>query len=314
MNTAPFDPQATNTQHLRYIIALAEAGSFRKAAERLFIAQPTLSAAIAQWEQRMSCTVFERGARGTKLTPVGERVIAAARKALAALEAMEQLAIEATPPFFGPVRLGVIPTIGPYALPFVHRTIKEAFPDLHLPVEEATTAESLQSLDAGRIDIAMVALLGGMEDRYSVANIYSEPFYASLPEGHALADREQVEAQDLADNGLILLDEGHCLREQTLELCTLQQHKHAGPQYRATSLETLRHLVVAGHGVTVVPALALGQPRSGEVLRPLAYQAARTVSLLWRSGDPRAEGYELFVRALRKHMPRPLVQLVACPE
>ena len=308
MDTSLFDPQATTVQHLRYMIALAEAGSFRKAAERLFIAQPTLSASIAQWEQRMDCSVFERGARGTTLTPVGERVIMAARKALDALEAMERLAVEAAPPFYGPVRLGVIPTIGPYALPYIHQTIGEEFPELHMPVEEATTAESLQSLDAGRIDMAMVALLGGMEGRYEVAPIYSEPFYASLPEGHSHAERDEIEAQQLANEGLLLLDEGHCLREQTLELCTLQQRQNFGPQYRATSLETLRHLVVAGHGVTVVPALALGQPRPGEVLIPLANQASRLIVFLWRHTDPRADAYHLIARALRKRLPK-LVQL-----
>ena len=155
MDTSLFDPQATTVQHLRYMIALAEAGSFRKAAERLFIAQPTLSASIAQWEQRMDCSVFERGARGTTLTPVGERVIMAARKVLDALETMERLAVEAATPFYGPVRLGVIPTIGPYALPYVHRAIADDFPDLHMPVAEATTADSLTALDRGQIGIVV---------------------------------------------------------------------------------------------------------------------------------------------------------------
>ena len=128
MDTSLFDPQATTVQHLRYMIALAEAGSFRKAAERLFIAQPTLSASIAQWEQRMDCSVFERGARGTKLTPVGERVIMAARKVLDALEAMECLAVEAAPPFYGPVRLGVIPPLARMPCRIFIRQLVKNFP------------------------------------------------------------------------------------------------------------------------------------------------------------------------------------------
>ena len=159
-----FDPQATTVQP-RYMVALAGRW-FRKAAERLFIAQPTLSASIAQWEQHGLFGV-RTWCRGTKLTPVGEQVIMAARKVLDALEAMECLAAEAAPPFYGPVRLGVIPTIGPYALPYVHRAIADDFPDLRMPVAEATTADSLTALDRGQIDIAMVALLPGMEERYA---------------------------------------------------------------------------------------------------------------------------------------------------
>lgn len=303
-----FDPKATNSQHLRYLIAVADAGSFRRAADTLYVSQPSLSAAIAQWERRMDCTVFERGARGAQPTPIGERVVAAAREALAALEQLERVAEEAAPPFYGPVRFGVIPTIGPYALPFVHQAIADQLADLSLPVQEATTAALLHSLDTGQIDVAMVAVLSGMRERYHVAPLYHEPFHASLPQQHALSGAEELTADQLAAAGLLLLDEGHCLREQTLELCSLHREGSSGPGYRATSLETLRHLVVAGHGVTVVPALAMGQPHTGEALRPLANQASRTVALLWRRNDPRAEAYDLLRSVLRKHIPRQLVQ------
>lgn len=304
MQQTPFDPLATTPAVLRYLVAIGDHGSFRRAAEAAGVSQPSLSSAVAQWERRMACQLFERGARGARPTPAGERVIAAAREALDALEAVERVAAEAQPPFYGPVRFGVIPTVGPYALPMVHQAVTAHWPALDLPVMEATTAELLTNLTAGRVDVAMLAILPGMAERFHVAPLYDEPFLAALPADHALANHEAIATSDLTDERLLLLDEGHCLRDQTLELCQWQQPGSQGPRYRATSLETLRHLVAAGHGVTVLPALAAQDQRPAEAIRPLAGSPSRTIGLIWRAQDPRAEAYTELQQALRKAAPR----------
>lgn len=301
-----FDPRATTVPVLRYLVALAGHRHFGRAARAAQVSQSSLSGLVAQWERRMGCQVVERNRQGVRLTPAGERVAAAAERALAAIEAVERAAAEAKPPFYGPVRLGVIPTIAPYALPFVTGALEKAYPDLELPVREAPTAELVAALDAGRIDVALLALLAGFEERYAVEALYDEPFLAALPRGHRLARRARVAADDLARERLLLLDEGHCLRDQALALCRRRAQPQSGADYRATSLETLRQIVATGAGVTVLPVLAAGADNPRLVLRPMADDppAQRTIVLVWRRGDARAEGYARLGPAIRRYLPR----------
>ena len=191
----------------------------------------------------------------------------------------------------------------------MHAAITERLPDLDLPIVEATTAElSSQLLINGQLDVAMMAVLPGMTERYHVAPLFHEPFHAALPQGHRLADVETIDPLALADEHLLLLDEGHCLADQAAELCQLRQAPRSGPRYRATSLETVRHLVTAGHGVTVLPALAAAQPRPEEAIRPLAGDAGRDIALVWRRNDPRGDAYPELQTVIRRHAPRGIVQ------
>jgi LysR family hydrogen peroxide-inducible transcriptional activator len=303
-----FDPKATGIPALRYIVAVADHRHFGHAAAACHVAQPTLSALVAQWERRLGCIVFERDPKGVRLTPRGERVVAAARAALTAVAAVEVAATSGAAPFYGPVRLGVIPTVGPYALPFVAPALRRAFPGLNLPIREGTTAALLADLDAGRLDVALLALLPGLTERGAVMALYTEPFVAALPRNHDLADHEIVDATALAGAGLLLLDEGHCLRDQALAVCQQRSDSAAGADFRATSLETLRQIVAAGGGVTLLPALAVGDEDRRLVLRPLRDEPSRTIGLMWRGQDPRAEAYRSLGDAIRRSLPKGRVQ------
>lgn len=307
--SAPFEPRATAVPVLRYLVAVAEHRHFGRAAAAARVSQPTLSALIAQWEKRMRCAVFVRGARGVTITPAGERVIAAARAALDALAAVEAAATEARPPFFGPLRLGVIPTVGPYALPYVTAAMERAFPELETSIREGTTADLVAALDAGRIDVALLAILPGMAERYAAEAVYDEPFLAALPRGHRLAAAAAIDPAELAGERLLLLDEGHCLREQAMAVCQRRPEQAAGPDYRATSLETLREIVASGAGVTLLPALAVREDDRRLTMRPLLGEAGRRIGLLWRANDPRADAYRLLLAPIRRQLPRDRVRL-----
>lgn len=300
---ALFDPKATAIPVLRYLVAVADHRHFGKAAQAASVTQPTLSAMIARWEKHMQCVVFERDPRGVRITPAGERVVAAARSALAAVAAVEAAASAAKPPFFGPLRLGVIPTVGPYALPFVTTALQHAFPELEAPIREGTTAELTAALDGGHLDVALLALLPGMAERYASAALYDEPFVVALPRGHRLAERKTIDATELAHERLLLLDEGHCLREQALAVCNRRSEATAGPDFRSTSLETLRQVVASGAGVTLLPLLAVDTDDRRLIIRPMAGSAQRTIALIWRQQDPRDEAYRLLPPAIRRHLP-----------
>jgi LysR family hydrogen peroxide-inducible transcriptional activator len=241
--------------------------------------------------------VFERSGSGVRLTPIGEKVVAAARTVLAGVEALEQAAAPSIPPFFGQLRVGVIPTLGPYLLPVVGDAIQSRWPTLSWPVGEYTTLDLLDRLDRNLLDVALVALIAGIRNQREVEPLFDEPFLAALPRLHRLAAAVRVTPAELGGEELLLLEDGHCLRDQALEVCGV--HSTLGPagDYRATSLETLRQFVALGHGVTVLPALAAHATRFDEriVVRPLAgRKASRTIALVWRSGDVRSPGYRLF--------------------
>jgi LysR family hydrogen peroxide-inducible transcriptional activator len=302
MDSTPFEPRAATPQVLRYLIAVSDQGSFRRAADSLSVAQASLSEAVAIFEQRLACRIFERSRGGTHTTAVGERVVDAARRALEAIESLERLAQSARPPFYGPLRLGIIPTVGPYALPFVHEAITEAFPGLELTVSEMTTDACIASLQANRIDCAMLAILPGMGARFGLASLYEEPFLAALPANHPQAGVPELEEGDLALEELLLLDEGHCLRDQAMAVCSMQGAQGARSGYRATSLETLRQLVAAGHGMTLLPALA-ATPHPQLALIPLSGQSGRTIGLIWRRSDDRSDGFTELQFAIRGRLP-----------
>jgi LysR family transcriptional regulator, hydrogen peroxide-inducible genes activator len=300
-----FDPKATTIQVLRYVIALAEHTHFGRAAAAARVSQPTLSAAIKQWEQSMQCQVFERDSHGVRLTPAGEQIVAAARHALLAVQAVEMAVHKTKPPFYGPVRFGVIPTVGPYALPFMVEALEKRLRDLDFPIREDTTNNLLDSLDNGHIDIAVLAQLNGMERRYHVEPLFREPFYVTVAKRHALSSAKKIELADIEHERLLLLDEGHCLRDQALELCDRRFSASSGADYRATSLETLRHIVASGAGITILPALACHDNDERLSYIPFASEnAARSIVLLWRSNDPRAAAYTQITAAIRRDLPR----------
>ncbi len=305
MPTEPiFDPKATTLPVLRYLVAVGDHLHFGRAAAAAHISQPTMSSLIRQWEKRMKCQVFERDSHGVKLTPAGEQVVAAARAALQAIEGVELAAAKSRPPFFGPVRLGVIPTVGPYALPFIVQALEKKYPTLELPIREDTTAHVLEALESGRIDVGLVALLDGMDRRYVVEPLFDEPFLVAMTRKHRLARKQQVHVDDLAEEKLLLLDEGHCLRDQALAMCNRRSESSVGADYRATSLETLRQIVASGAGITILPALAADDKDDRLIIKNLmGDRASRIIALIWRTTDPRVEAYKNIANVIKRDVP-----------
>jgi LysR family hydrogen peroxide-inducible transcriptional activator len=296
-----YDPQATSVQVLRYLVALADHRHFGRAAQACGVSQPTLSALVARWESALKVQAFDRSSHGVAVTPAGERIVAAARRALEALAQVEAAAGSAIPPFYGPVRLGVIPTVAPYLLPLCGPAWEKAFPDAVLPLREATTAECLDLLDRGQIDVAILAELPGLERGRTLEPLYEEPFLLGLPRAHRLARRRAVAPGDLAGERLLLLDDGHCLRGQVQAACRLREDgPRTGADYRATSLETLRHLVAGGAGVSLFPALAVPERDARVVFLPFDDAGAqRRIVACWRADDGREGAYRLLTGPIR---------------
>jgi len=311
-----FDPRATTIPVLRYLVAVAELGHFGRAAAACAVSQPTLSAQIAQWEKRMKVQVFERSGSGAHPTAIGARIVAEAWVLLQGLERLELAAVSLKPPFYGAVRLGVIPTVGPYLLPVIAPLIERSYPDLDMPIREAQTGLLLELLDASKIDVVLLAEVPDLAQGRTIARLYDEPFFVAVPKGHALALQERIGASDLAHERVLLLDEGHCLRDQALDVCRLRDAEdRLGADWRATSLETLRQMVALRHGCTVLPALSIDQPQqegSAIVVRPLAgNRASRSIVMAWRASDQRAEAYRLLAGMIRKSLPRDRVRVHA---
>ncbi len=295
-----------NLRDLEYLVAVAEQRHFGRAAAACHVSQPTLSAQIRKLEGELGVTLFERGGREVAPTPVGAEILAHARVALDQAAAIRALAQDRRDPLAGPLRLGVIPTLGPYVLPFLLGPLKAAHPRLGLVLTEEVTDRLLAGLADRSLDAALVATPPegpGLID----LPLFDEPFWLAHPAGHDLQRLERVRERDLARPDLLLLADGHCLREQALGLCRLAPAPAAG-DLRAASLETLIQLVAAGFGYTLVPALALrgswaNDPRV--VVRPLALAgAARRVRLVHRAGFPRRAAVAALAEVVRANLPQ----------
>jgi LysR family hydrogen peroxide-inducible transcriptional activator len=280
---------------LRYMIALAEHRHFGRAAEACRVSQPTLSVQLKKLEDSLGAALFERSSKQVVPTPVCEALLPHARIALAEIEAMSALAHALADPLRGTLRLGVIPTLGPYLLPLVFAPLREALPELAIEPWEDVTGTLLDRLRAHELDAALLATDPDAAD-LSTRALFTEPFIAALPPDHPLAARERIAEADLAADVLVLAD-GHCLRDQALAACGL-----AGPlggALRAASLATLINMVAAGYGTTLIPGLAAGAAQdAGIALRPLAARASRTIRMVWRSAFPRRAAVEAVARII----------------
>jgi LysR family hydrogen peroxide-inducible transcriptional activator len=273
-----------NLRDLRYLLAVAEHEHFGRAAEACEVSQPTLSVQIRKLEGLLGIALFERTSRAVVPTPACEQLIGHVRGAVAEMDAILAVASSMRDPLAGRIRLGIIPTLAPYLLPLVFAPLREALPALEVEPWEDQTALLLKRLHAHELDAALLATEVIGPDLESRA-LFSEPFLAALPPEHPLAGRAVVAEADLAQDILVLAD-GHCLRDQALEACG---HDRAlNGTLRATSLATLLNMVAAGYGTTLIPALAAGAAQdTGIVLRPLATQPGRTVRIAWRARFPR---------------------------
>jgi LysR family transcriptional regulator, hydrogen peroxide-inducible genes activator len=288
-------------QQLRYLLALAEHRHFGRAAAACAVSQSTLSAGLLALERQLDARVLDRSAaKRVVFTPLGEELVRRAGEAMVALNAFVEAADAARAPLGGPLRLGVIPTVGPFLLPRLMPALRAAFPGLRLFLREDTTPRLLEKLTAGQIDVALLALPCECAGADSVG-VVRDPFVAALPAQHPLAAAESVPAAALASERLLLLEDGHCLRDQALAACG--RAGADGPDaFAATSLHTLVQMVAGGLGVTLLPKLAVdaGVAEGADVaLRPLAGAGAwRTLGFAWRPRTPREADYRALAPAL----------------
>lgn len=293
-------------QQLRYLLALADHGHFGRAAAACAVTQSTLSAGIIALERQLDAGLLEHGpAKRPVFTPLGLEVVGRAREALAALEAVAETAAAARDPLSGPLRLGVIPTIGPFLLPRLMPALRQAYPRLRLWLREDQTERLLAQLDSGRLDLLLLALPCACGEA-DVLPLAEDPFLVALPRGHRLAARGRVPVGALAAERLLLLEDGHCLRAQALDACGLPRGAVMEDGFAATSLHTLVQMVAGGLGVTLLPRLAVeGGVLAGAAveLRPLEAtpgEAApgRGLALAWRPRSPRAAEFRDLVPTL----------------
>lgn len=284
-----------NLRDLRYMLAVAEHRHFGRAAEACRVSQPTLSVQLRRLEDSLGVVLFERSSKQVVPTPICDLLLNHARVAVAEADAMTALARSTMDPLRGTLRLGIIPTLGPYLLPLVFAPLRAALPDLEIEPWEDVTGSLLERLRAHELDAALLATEPEGTDLAN-APLFTEPFLAALPPDHPLAARTSIAEEDLAPDVLVLAD-GHCLRDQALTACGL-----AGPlggALRAASLATLINMVAAGYGTTLMPGLAAGAAQdAGIVLRPLRHTASRTIRMAWRSAFPRRAAVEAVARVI----------------
>jgi LysR family transcriptional regulator, hydrogen peroxide-inducible genes activator len=288
---------------LRYLVAVADQRHFGRAAARCFVSQPTLSAQLKKLEQALGVQLIERAPNNVSLTPAGEETVARARRILEASDEVVTLARSQRDPLGGRLRVALLPTIGPYLLPRVAPLLRKSLPRLELRLYEYQTAPMLEKLHAGELDLGILALpveLAGLESR----ELYREAFLLALPDRHRLAARDSVRVADLKGETLLLLEDGHCLRDQALEVCSRAGVREQ-QDFRATSLETLRQMVATGAGVTLLPELAgSGAYRSarGVALRPFARPAPqRHIGALWRKSTARRAAIGALCKLIAEH-------------
>jgi LysR family hydrogen peroxide-inducible transcriptional activator len=291
---------------LRYLVAVADTGHFGQAAERCFISQPTLSAQLKKLEEYLGVQLIERQPGGATLTQAGEQIVARARHILSASDEVITIAQTFRDPLSGRLKVAMIPTVGPYVLPRVAPAVHKQMPRLDLLLFEYQTAAMLEKIQTGEIDVGVLALPVEIEGLAS-RKLYDEDFNVALPEHHRLAGQASVRISDLEDESLLLLEEGHCLRDQALEVCS-RISVHERQDFRATSLETLRQMVAAGAGVTLMPELASGGAYGnarGVVIRPLVRPTPhRQIGAVWRKSSARIAAIQAFCDVLVKHVKR----------
>src|SRR5580765_111208 len=297
------DAMDLKLKDLRYLVAVADQRHFGRAAARCFVSQPTLSSQLKKLEQSLGVQLIERAPNNVSLTAAGEEIVARARRILEATDEVVTLARSQHDPLAGRLRVALLPTIGPYLLPRVAPAVRKALPRLELHLYEYQTAPMLQKLHAGELDVGIIEMpvdTAGLEAR----ELYREAFSVALPEHHPLAARHSVRVADLKGEKLLLLEEGHCLRDQALEVCS-RAGVHEQQDFRATSLETLRQMVASGAGITLLPELAgRGAYRNarGLVLRPFAKPApVRQVGALWRKSSARRGAIDALCRVISEH-------------
>ncbi len=290
-----------NIRDLKYLVAVAECRHFGHAAELCHVSQPTLSTQLKKLEETLDVVLIERTNRQVVLSSVGEKIVAQAKRVLREVDELNRIAQQHRDPFGGDLRLGVIPTVAPYLLPRILGPIRKHFPKLRIQLNEGQTTDISARLRAGELD-AVILALPIFDDRAEVRPLYREAFYFTTSTQHELANRKQVNERDIASEQMLLLEDGHCLRDQALAVC-----EGAGAventNFRATSLETLRQMVRANVGTTLMPELAITKIQGVRYIpfnKPTRADAPhREIGLCWRRASSRGDLLEAMTVLLK---------------
>ncbi|MBA2711769.1 MAG: LysR family transcriptional regulator [Tatlockia sp.] len=271
-----------NLRDLHYFVVLAELKHFGEAAKRCHVSQPTLSMQIKKLEEELGLLLFERNNKQVILTDAAKILVTQAQLILVQVAEMKEFARAAADPYAGELRIGLIPTLAPYLLPLIMQEIQSTFPKLQIWLYEDKTHRLIEKLTSGQIDGALMAI--PIEGEFKSQVLFEEPFYYAAAQANSLRTKKELKISELANQPVMLLEEGHCLREQAMAVCQLAKVDVAA-DFTATSLETLRWMVQAGMGVTLLPALAIGETNQNDLLiLPFVKPApSRTIALFWRS-------------------------------
>lgn len=292
-----------NLRDLGYFVILAETKHFGEAAKRCFVSQPTLSMQIKKLEEYLGVSLFERTNKQVFLTDQGKALLPLAKKILVQVNELKDAAYYLNDPFSGDLRLGAIPTVAPYLLPLIMPNVQQAFPHLKIWLVEEQTQELTEQLEEGRLDAAIMA--DPITPSFTRQVLFEEVFYLACAATNPLADLKTVSLNELAGQELLLLEEGHCLREQAMAVCQMAQGTNKIADFTATSLETLRLMVQAGMGVTLLPALSLNY--SSDLLRYIPFVEpipSRTLALFWRASSPKRRCLEAIAQEIIKINPQ----------
>ncbi len=289
---------AMNLRDLEYLVALDEERHFHRAAARCFVSQPTLSGQIKKLEETLGVVLVERDGRRVRMTEPGREIAVQARRVLAEARAIRDLAATFRDPLVGRVQVGVIPTIAPYLLPLLVPRLHARHPELQLFLHEQQTGTLLKRLRNGELDLLLLAL-PVQTDEFAERDLYREPFLLSVAADHALARRKRATLEDLRGREVLLLEEGHCLRGQALDVCLLAGASEYGG-FRGTSLETLRQMVAEGIGVTLMPQLAVNDQSNVRYLPFTDPAPTRRVGLLYRRGSYRQTAFDAIGEVVRE--------------
>ena len=280
---------------LRYIVAVAREKHFGRAAEACFVSQPTLSVAIKKLEEELDVKLFERGASEVSVTPLGEAIVRQAQAVIEQAQAIKEIAKRGKDPLSGPLRLGIIYTIGPYLLPELVKHAIDKTPQMPLMLQENFTVKLLEMLRTGELDCAIMAE-PFPDAGLAIAPLYDEPFAVVVPRGHALAERKSISSEELKKETMLLLGTGHCFRDHVLEVCPefarfATDADGIRKSFEGSSLETIKHMVASGMGITVVPQLSVPREQN-PLVQHIPFSApvpSRRVVLAWRRTFTRYE-------------------------
>ena len=291
-----------NLRELQYLVALDEERHFRKAAERCFVSQPTLSGQLKKLEDELGVLLVERTKRQVLMTEVGTVIAERARRILTDVKSLHEIAQSYQDPMAGEVHVGLIPTVAPYLLPHIMPKIRKQFPQLKLWLYEYQTDILLEKLRRGEVDVLILALLDETND-FTELDLYDEAFQLAVPRGNKLAQQKSIGLDDLNNSEMLLLEEGHCLRGQALDVCYLAGAKE-NTGFHASSLEILRHMVSEDMGMTLIPELAVpAKNKLSDLVQYIVFdepQPSRRIGMVYRKGSYRETAFKQLQQLIRQ--------------